>query len=213
MADPAQSRRHWRDRTGQPPGFAATCRLATGVAKSVRARPRSAPTAIACRALQANAANRSANRVGLERNPAFRPSTHPTKLTEITSKLCAFCEFDATDFSSQCRRCATCGAFAWTTNYVSPEHVGDDAAILAARDALYKRAQQANPQRWSATLETGNPSAPSRSTLNAIRSSKLTPPIFRFNKKPHDLCDNYLDIHRLRDRNRSVRADEVIARR
>ena len=60
--------------------------------------------------------------------------------------------------------------------------------------------KQSKPTRnvGQATLETGNPSAPSRSTPNAIRSSKLTPPPFRFNKKPHDLCDNYLDIHRSR---------------
>ena len=31
----------------------------------------------------------------------------------------------------------------------------------------------------------------------STQSSKLTPPICPFNKKPHDLCDNYLDIHRL----------------
>ena len=173
MADPPQSRRHWRDRTGQPPGFAATCRLATGVAKSVRARPRSAPTAIACQAQRADAANQSSNRVGLERNPVSRPSTHPTKLTEITWKLCAFCEFNATDFSSQYRRCATCGAFAWTTNYVSPEqrHVGDDAAILAARDALYKQAQQANPQRWSGDTPNWKPIGPV--TLNTERDSVI----------------------------------------
>ena len=48
-----------------------------------------------------------------------------------------------------------------------------------------------------AILETGNPSVPSRSTPSAIGSSKLTIPTFPFNKKPHDLCDNYLDIHRL----------------
>ena len=44
--------------------------------------------------------------------------------------------------------------------------------------------------------ETGNPQDLSRSTPSAIRSSKLTLPIFPFNKKLYDFCDNYLDIHR-----------------
>ncbi len=56
-------------------------------------------------------------------------------------------------------------------NYVSPEprHVGEDLAILAARDALYKQAQQAHPQRWSADTRNWKPIGPV--TLNPERDS------------------------------------------
>ena len=44
-------------------------------------------------------------------------------------------------------------------NYVSPEkrHAGDDGAILAARDALYKQAKQDRPQRWSGHTRNWKP--------------------------------------------------------
>ena len=44
-------------------------------------------------------------------------------------------------------------------NYVSPEqrHVGEDVAILAARDALYQQAKHANPQRWSGGTRNWKP--------------------------------------------------------
>ena len=56
-------------------------------------------------------------------------------------------------------------------NYVSPEqrHVGEDLAILAARDALYKQAKQANPQRWSGDTRNWKPIGPV--TLNPERDS------------------------------------------
>jgi putative transposase len=56
-------------------------------------------------------------------------------------------------------------------NYVSPEqrHVGEDVAILAARDTLYKQAQQAHPQRWSGDTRNWNPIGPV--ALNPERDS------------------------------------------
>ena len=56
-------------------------------------------------------------------------------------------------------------------NYVSPEqrHVGDDVAILAARDALYQQAKHANPQRWSGGTRNWTPIG--AVTLNPERDS------------------------------------------
>ena len=56
-------------------------------------------------------------------------------------------------------------------NYVSPEqrHVGDDVAILAARDALYQQAKHANPQRWSGGTRNWKPIR--AVTLNPERDS------------------------------------------
>ncbi len=44
-------------------------------------------------------------------------------------------------------------------NYVSPEqrHVGDDVAILAARDVLYKQARKQRPERWSGDTRNWKP--------------------------------------------------------
>ena len=44
-------------------------------------------------------------------------------------------------------------------NYVTPEqrHAGEDVAILAARDQLYKQAKQANPRRWSGNTRNWKP--------------------------------------------------------
>jgi len=47
--------------------------------------------------------------------------------------------------------------------------VGEDVAILAARDALYKQAKQANPQRWSGDTRNWKPIGPV--TLNPERDS------------------------------------------
>lgn len=53
--------------------------------------------------------------------------------------------------------------------YVSPaqRHAGDDRAILAARHALYTRARELNPARWSGTTRNGSPIGPV--TLNPER--------------------------------------------
>lgn len=55
--------------------------------------------------------------------------------------------------------------------YVSPaqRHVGDDHAILAARHALYTRARQKNPARWSRATRNWSPIGPV--TLNPERDS------------------------------------------
>ena len=54
-------------------------------------------------------------------------------------------------------------------NYVSPaqRHAGEDVAILAARDQLYQKAKQANPQRWSGDTRNWKPIGPV--TLNPER--------------------------------------------
>jgi len=54
---------------------------------------------------------------------------------------------------------------------VSPaqRHAGDDHAILAARHALYTRAREANPARWSG--KTRNWSPIGAVTLNPERDS------------------------------------------
>ena len=56
-------------------------------------------------------------------------------------------------------------------NYVSPEqrHVGEDAAILVARDALYQQAKHANPLRWSGGTRNWKPIG--AVTLNPERDS------------------------------------------
>ena len=53
--------------------------------------------------------------------------------------------------------------------YVSPaqRHAGDDRAILAARHALYTRARELNPARWSGTTRNWSPIGPV--TLNPER--------------------------------------------
>ena len=58
--------------------------------------------------------------------------------------------------------------------YVSPaqRHAGDDQAILAARHALYLRARELNPARWSG--ETRNWVPVSAVTLNPERDSVVT---------------------------------------
>ena len=58
-------------------------------------------------------------------------------------------------------------------NYVSPEqrHGGEDVAILAARDALYKQAKQARPQRWSGDTRNWKPIG--AVTLNPERDSVI----------------------------------------
>lgn len=55
--------------------------------------------------------------------------------------------------------CGLCGGRAWyndehkhsSIKFVTPNqrHNGDDVQILAVRDALYQRAREANPSRWS----------------------------------------------------------------
>ena len=56
-------------------------------------------------------------------------------------------------------------------NYVSPDarHTGKDTRILAARDALYREAKQANPQRWSGDTRNWKPVG--AVTLNPERDS------------------------------------------
>ena len=58
--------------------------------------------------------------------------------------------------------------------YVSPaaRHAGDDHAILAARHALYTRARESNPARWSG--KTRNWSPIGAVTLNPERDSVIT---------------------------------------
>ena len=56
-------------------------------------------------------------------------------------------------------------------NYVSPQqrHAGEDVAILAARDTLYKQAREKHPERWSRDTRNWNPVGPV--TLNPERDS------------------------------------------
>jgi transposase InsO family protein len=58
--------------------------------------------------------------------------------------------------------------------YVSPaqRHAGEDHAILAARHALYMRAREANPARWSGSTRNWSPVGPV--TLNPERDSVVT---------------------------------------
>jgi putative transposase len=58
--------------------------------------------------------------------------------------------------------------------YVSPaqRHGGDDHAILAARHALYIRAREANPARWSGSTRDWSPLGPV--TLNPERDAVVT---------------------------------------
>ena len=58
--------------------------------------------------------------------------------------------------------------------YVSPaqRHAGDDHAILAARHALYTRARQVNPARWSGSTRDWSPLGPV--TLNPERDAVVT---------------------------------------
>jgi putative transposase len=58
--------------------------------------------------------------------------------------------------------------------YVSPaqRHAGDDHAILAARHALYTRAREANPARWSGSTRDWSPLGPV--TLNPERDAVVT---------------------------------------
>lgn len=53
--------------------------------------------------------------------------------------------------------------------FVTPEqrHRGEDVAVLAARDALYRRAQSARPERWSSC--TRNWERPAEVWLNPVR--------------------------------------------
>jgi hypothetical protein len=55
--------------------------------------------------------------------------------------------------------------------YVSPaqRHAGDDHAILAARHALYRRARELNPARWSGNTRNWSPIG--AVTLNPERDS------------------------------------------
>ncbi|MBI3156905.1 MAG: transposase [Burkholderiales bacterium] len=55
--------------------------------------------------------------------------------------------------------------------YVSPaqRHVGDDTAILAARHALYLRARERHPSRWSGVTRNWTPIA--AVSLNPERDS------------------------------------------
>ncbi len=57
--------------------------------------------------------------------------------------------------------------------YISPaqRHTGDDQAILAARHALYLRAKEQNPARWSGATRNWNPVGPV--TLNPERDSVI----------------------------------------
>ena len=57
--------------------------------------------------------------------------------------------------------------------YVSPaqRHAGEDQAILAARHAVYLRAREQNPARWSGTTRNWNPIGPV--TLNPERDSVI----------------------------------------
>lgn len=56
--------------------------------------------------------------------------------------------------------------------FVTPDqrHAGDDVAVLAARATLYRRAQQANPERWSGSPRSWSP--PATVTLNPPRASE-----------------------------------------
>jgi putative transposase len=58
--------------------------------------------------------------------------------------------------------------------YVSPaqRHAGEDHAILAARHALYTRARENNPARWSGATRNWSPLGPV--TLNPERDSVVT---------------------------------------
>jgi putative transposase len=57
--------------------------------------------------------------------------------------------------------------------YVSPaqRHAGEDRAILAARHALYQRAREANPARWTGTTRNWDPVG--AVTLNPERDSAI----------------------------------------
>jgi hypothetical protein len=57
--------------------------------------------------------------------------------------------------------------------YVSPaqRHAGEDQAILAARHAVYLRAKEQNPARWSGTTRNWTPVGPV--TLNPERDSVI----------------------------------------
>jgi hypothetical protein len=56
-------------------------------------------------------------------------------------------------------------------NYVTPaqRHAGEDHAVLAARHALYIRAREVNPRRWSGRTRNWAPCGPV--TLNPERDS------------------------------------------
>jgi len=58
--------------------------------------------------------------------------------------------------------------------YVSPaqRHAGDDHAILAARHALYTRARECNPARWSGQTRNWSPVGPV--TLNPERDTAIS---------------------------------------
>jgi transposase InsO family protein len=68
--------------------------------------------------------------------------------------------------------------------YVSPaqRHAGDDHAILAARHALYTKARERNPARWSG--HTRNWSAIGPVTLNPERDSVVTGHLQSIDKQP-----------------------------
>jgi transposase InsO family protein len=59
--------------------------------------------------------------------------------------------------------------------YVSPaqRHAGDDTAILAARNELYRQARQRNPRRWSGDTRNWTPIG--AVTLNPERDTVVTP--------------------------------------
>ena len=60
--------------------------------------------------------------------------------------------------------------------YVSlaQRHAGEDHAILAARHALYTRAREAKPARWSGSTRDRSPLGPIPSIQNVIASSRST---------------------------------------
>jgi hypothetical protein len=83
--------------------------------------------------------------------------------------------------------------------YVSPaqRHAGDDHAILAARHALYIKARELNPARWSGHTRNWTPIG--AVTLNPERDSIIRRiwPVTIFNRWLHNPGDNYLDTRRL----------------
>ena len=91
-------------------------------------------------------------------------------------------EFPAKGFADLEQACAWAADFVRWYNfdhrhsgirYVSPaqRHAGDDHAILAARHALYLRARQQNPARWSGATRNWTPAG--SVTLNPERDSVI----------------------------------------
>ena len=100
--------------------------------------------------------------------------------------------------------------------YVSPaqRHAGEDKAILAARHAVYLRAREQQPARWSGNTRNWCPIG--SVTLNPERDSVIHTHwrITILNHWRHVRADNYLDTRRTpadgdRSRHRPVRPDST----